>query len=151
MKITLTHLDSFDNIHLVNWQNAKIFICCERKWLLYQFFFGYCLQVHLHRHIYFWITYKNYCKGLLFRRFYFPSGPMELARLYCHYICVSTFFEMSDEYSLAFCLRFEKINLLYMWTILVWFIYLSFSFTFSTTEVKVAYHFGLKTLQWLKL
>lgn len=88
MKITAC-LGSFFNIHLQQWQNDKKLICYKRKLCLYQFFLDTCLQVHLHRNIYFWITYKNYCKGLLFRRLYFPSRPMELARLHCHYIRVS--------------------------------------------------------------
>lgn len=93
MKITSTCLDSFFNIPLFQWQSGKKLIYYKRKSLLYQFFLDTCLQVHLHRNIHFWITYKNYCKGLLFRRLYFSSGPMELAWFHCHYICVSAFFE----------------------------------------------------------
>lgn len=97
------------NIYLFHKCSDKKSICYERKWLAYPFFLDSCLQVHLHRNIYFWITYKNYCKRLLFGRFYFPSGPMELAWLHCHYICVSVFFgSFKREYSLTSMSLFKK-------------------------------------------
>lgn len=49
-----------------------------------------CFQVHIHRNLYLWITYKNPCKGLLFRRIYFSSRSLELAWLQCHFDGVST-------------------------------------------------------------
>lgn len=130
-----------------NWYAIKENYCFIKSFL------DACLQVHLHRNIYFWITYKNYCKGFLFRRFYFPSGPMELARLHCHYLCVSAFLNLQGRIWLGFLwvLMFLKTKLaltekyfgvMYTFKLLI---------LFSTTEVQVTFHLGTQPLQRLKL
>lgn len=89
----------FRNLYVfVVWVSFKICRCkLPTKSLIWAWLFF--SQVYLYRNLYFWITYKNTCKGLLFRRFHISTGSMELVGFHSHHFCVSILIHLPSRKS----------------------------------------------------
>lgn len=49
----------------------------------------FVFQVHIHRNLYIWVSCKNHCTWILYRRVYIPKRSMELAGFHGHFDGVS--------------------------------------------------------------